>query len=151
MEAILYIVGFYVAIWLIGSFFSWIGKLIENHKAKIRDQVLNDFQKQCDVQGEIKKYQKKLEAINYEREEGFLEKYFREKSVKLIGELGNFLSDCPSCKKGRLIARKGKYGNFIGCSNFPNCKHTENVKNAKAEYKDAVKDQLLADIQKAYI
>jgi len=28
---------------------------------------------------------------------------------------------CPRCG-GRLIERKGKYGTFYGCSNYPNCK-----------------------------
>lgn len=29
---------------------------------------------------------------------------------------------CPKCH-GTLVERKGKYGNFIGCSNFPNCRY----------------------------
>lgn len=28
---------------------------------------------------------------------------------------------CPKCD-GELILRKGKYGHFYGCSNYPNCK-----------------------------
>lgn len=30
---------------------------------------------------------------------------------------------CPKCG-GKLVERNGKYGKFIGCSNFPNCKYT---------------------------
>lgn len=30
---------------------------------------------------------------------------------------------CPKCG-GKLVERNGKYGNFIGCSNYPNCKYT---------------------------
>lgn len=30
---------------------------------------------------------------------------------------------CPKCG-GKLIARKGKYGSFYGCSNYPSCKFT---------------------------
>ena len=30
---------------------------------------------------------------------------------------------CPKCG-GNLVERKGKYGKFIGCSDFPNCKYT---------------------------
>lgn len=30
---------------------------------------------------------------------------------------------CPKCG-GRLRSRKGKYGRFRGCSNFPNCRYT---------------------------
>ena len=30
---------------------------------------------------------------------------------------------CPKCG-GKLVEQNGKYGKFIGCSNFPNCKYT---------------------------
>jgi DNA helicase-4 len=30
---------------------------------------------------------------------------------------------CPVCKEGRLTVRHGKYGDFLGCSFFPLCKH----------------------------
>lgn len=30
---------------------------------------------------------------------------------------------CPKCG-GQLVLRKGKYGSFYGCSNYPNCKFT---------------------------
>lgn len=36
-------------------------------------------------------------------------------------------SVCPLCQQGFLIQRKGKYGEFLGCSTFPRCKHTENL------------------------
>lgn len=32
---------------------------------------------------------------------------------------------CPKCG-GNLILRKGKYGDFYGCSNYPRCKYTLN-------------------------
>ncbi len=31
---------------------------------------------------------------------------------------------CPECGH-RLVLRHGRFGKFIGCSNFPNCRHTE--------------------------
>ena len=31
---------------------------------------------------------------------------------------------CPKCG-GKLIMREGKYGSFIGCSNFPKCRYTQ--------------------------
>ncbi|MBR1594156.1 MAG: NERD domain-containing protein [Alloprevotella sp.] len=30
---------------------------------------------------------------------------------------------CPRCG-GRLVVRRGRYGNFIGCSNYPRCRYT---------------------------
>ncbi len=31
---------------------------------------------------------------------------------------------CPDCKTGKLSLHIGKFGAFIGCSNYPTCKHT---------------------------
>ncbi|AGE21857.1 hypothetical protein GHH_c13200 [Geobacillus sp. GHH01] len=33
---------------------------------------------------------------------------------------------CPKCG-GVLIVRKGKYGTFKGCSNYPKCKFTQSI------------------------
>lgn len=35
------------------------------------------------------------------------------------------VNKCPYCG-GLLVERQGPYGNFLGCSNFPNCKYTRN-------------------------
>ncbi|MEK7536756.1 MAG: type I DNA topoisomerase [Patescibacteria group bacterium] len=32
---------------------------------------------------------------------------------------------CPDCKDGELVIRTGRFGKFISCSLFPDCKHTE--------------------------
>ncbi len=32
---------------------------------------------------------------------------------------------CPTCETGDLIVKYGKWGKFIGCTNYPECKHTE--------------------------
>lgn len=34
-------------------------------------------------------------------------------------------TNCPKCN-GTMVERKGKYGRFYGCSNYPRCKHTMN-------------------------
>jgi len=31
---------------------------------------------------------------------------------------------CPGCSAGRLSLKLGKFGAFIGCSNYPNCRYT---------------------------
>src|SRR5689334_15256115 len=31
---------------------------------------------------------------------------------------------CPSCNAGRLSLKLGRFGAFIGCSNYPNCRYT---------------------------
>lgn len=37
------------------------------------------------------------------------------------------LPECPSCKKGRLQQRNGKFGTFLGCTNYPSCRYTQPV------------------------
>ncbi|MDA1329745.1 MAG: type I DNA topoisomerase [Chloroflexi bacterium] len=32
---------------------------------------------------------------------------------------------CPTCEEGQLLIKWGRYGKFIGCANFPDCRHTE--------------------------
>jgi DNA topoisomerase-1 len=34
---------------------------------------------------------------------------------------------CPECKEGNLVIRTGRFGQFISCSRFPECKHTERL------------------------
>lgn len=33
----------------------------------------------------------------------------------------------PNCQSGFLIRKKGRYGRFWGCSNYPDCKYTNSV------------------------
>jgi DNA topoisomerase-1 len=33
--------------------------------------------------------------------------------------------ECPDCEDGQLIIKYGRWGKFIGCTNYPDCKHTE--------------------------
>lgn len=45
------------------------------------------------------------------------------KRVKIeVEKLGK---ECPACKKGELVIRIGRFGKFISCSSFPDCRYTE--------------------------
>lgn len=56
---------------------------------------------------------------------------------KCYEEMGKLLNEmkkntepsllCPKCG-GRLVERKGKFGNFYGCEEFPRCRFTRNIK-----------------------
>ena len=35
--------------------------------------------------------------------------------------------ECPACKAGRLSLKLGKFGAFIGCSNYPECRYTRQL------------------------
>lgn len=40
---------------------------------------------------------------------------------------------CPQCGNGRLSLRGGKFGAFVACSNYPECKYTQRFGQAGAE------------------
>jgi len=44
---------------------------------------------------------------------------------------------CPVCGTGRLGIKLGKFGSFIGCSNYPECKHTRPMGLENGENGDA--------------
>lgn len=46
---------------------------------------------------------------------------------------------CPKCSAGVLLIKKSKKANstpFFGCSKYPSCTHTEQVKNSPRSTKD---------------
>ncbi len=44
---------------------------------------------------------------------------------------------CPECGKGRLSIKFGKFGAFLGCSNYPDCKYTKPLTDTKDEEQEA--------------
>lgn len=57
------------------------------------------------------------------------------KSQKTITKLGE---TCPDCG-GELAIRKGRYGEFVACLNFPKCKYSRNLKTQNENSKEAPK------------
>ena len=51
------------------------------------------------------------------------------KSLKVATPTGEM---CPKCG-AELLLRKGRYGEFIACSNFPKCKYTKNTDGTEPE------------------
>jgi DNA topoisomerase I len=49
---------------------------------------------------------------------------------------------CPACEGGRLSLKLGRFGAFVGCSNYPECRYTRQIgepeKSAEAEGADVV-------------
>ena len=43
-------------------------------------------------------------------------------SRQIIEKVGR---GCPRCEEGDLLVKHSRYGKFIGCSRYPDCKHTE--------------------------
>lgn len=55
-----------------------------------------------------------------------------ERKIGITPETWKVARDCPSCKSGLLIPKSKKGENkpaFMGCTHFPECRHTENLSN----------------------
>lgn len=44
-----------------------------------------------------------------------------------------YVKPCPDCKTGFLVVKKGKRNEFLGCTNFPKCRHVEQIGSEKKE------------------
>jgi DNA topoisomerase-1 len=52
-------------------------------------------------------------------------------------ENGDPSRKCPSCETGEVSLKLGKFGSFLGCSNYPTCKYTKQLGNAEGESEGA--------------
>ena len=133
------------------------GKHIPQERGRILTAFLNNFFGQYIEYDFTADLEKKLDKVsdgklNYKKllEEfwdGFkphLNKMSELERDKILEALENELSDlffpkedltkngqpnkkCPTCSNGKLGLELGKYGAFIGCSNYPECKFTKQI------------------------
>lgn len=54
-----------------------------------------------------------------------------------VKEDGTDPRECPECHKGHLSIKLGKFGAFLGCSNYPECKYTMPLTDVKEEEEQA--------------
>jgi DNA topoisomerase-1 len=111
-----------------------IVKILEKYSPEIVDEELTRHF-ELDME-KIREKQKKGEGILEEAKAVLtkLLKRFKEKQ-KEIGEglkktftetraAMTTVGKCPKCKEGDLIIRKGRFGRFIACNKYPECKTT---------------------------
>lgn len=65
----------------------------------------------------------------YDEFEPLVEKAFHEMEKKGPEETGEV---CPECGNS-LVIRKGKFGEFVACSNYPTCKYIKKDKKEVVE------------------
>jgi len=53
-------------------------------------------------------------------------KNLTEKIQDIFEEYEQYVNECPECGRWMVI-REGKYGEFLGCTGYPDCDHTEEV------------------------
>ena len=71
---------------------------------------------------------------------GFAERLLevKEKAERVAIETEKTGQKCPECKTGEVVIRTGRFGKFLSCEKFPECKYTAN-------FKEVVKGVVCAD------
>ncbi|KAF8818436.1 type I DNA topoisomerase [Rickettsia endosymbiont of Cardiosporidium cionae] len=67
-----------------------------------------------------------------------LDKYLFHNNKKSIGDADSVNKNqshinsrqCPSCSNGTIILKLSKFGPFLSCSNYPECKFTQQIENS---------------------
>jgi DNA helicase-4 len=67
------------------------------------------------------------------KESAFVVELMREHQIKLSTASGATSANelCPSCGTGFLVRRRGRFGHFMGCSAYPQCRHTRNLQSER--------------------
>ena len=56
---------------------------------------------------------------------------------------------CPTCNKGKLHLKTGKFGAFLGCDNYPECKYTRQLGTGDGEGESAEAAAATGELPKA--
>jgi DNA topoisomerase-1 len=107
-------------------------KVLEKYAPTILDEKLTaEFEGEMD---KIREGKQKPENVLLRAKKILLEllgdfqKKEKQIGKEILGSLresqdeSNTLGECPVCKKGKLMFRRGKFGRFVGCNNYPKCK-----------------------------
>ncbi|MFC2491280.1 MAG: type I DNA topoisomerase [Campylobacter curvus] len=104
--------------------FSMIGVLEEHFNDIVDSEFTSHLEEKLDLIAEDKAdWQKVLSEFYYPFMDKISEGKTGIKSLKVATPIGE---KCPQCG-GELVKRKGRYGEFIACSNFPKCKYSRNI------------------------
>lgn len=109
-------------------------KILEKYAPTIIDEKLTaDFEEDME---KIRKGQEKQEQVlskaktnltkllgDFRKKEKVIGQEILE-SLRTTWEIQNYVGPCRSCGEGKLMIKFGKFGQFIACDHYPNCKTT---------------------------
>lgn len=109
MESIIYIILFWAFIALI----QYVWEKIKENREKRKQEELDNYTKQ------------EFKNFDYLKEKNEIEQLIKPLIPnEVIERYENYF--CPKCSK-KLVIREGKFGKFIGCSNYPNCNYSKSL------------------------
>lgn len=108
-----------------------VTEMLEQHFPEIVD---SDFTSNMEeVLDEIAEGEKEWQKVLKDFYTPFMQKVEEgKKSIKSLKVATPTGEMCPKCG-AELLLRKGRYGEFIACSNFPTCKYTKNTDGSEPE------------------
>ena len=112
--------------------FETTDKLQEFFSSIVNVKYTANMEKDLDEIAEGHEDYKKMLKEFYDNFAPLVDNAFKNMEKKKPEETGEI---CPECGSA-LVYRKGKYGTFVACSNFPTCKYIK--KNEKQEEKEII-------------
>lgn len=120
MEVLIFFGGIAIVLFIISA----ISGAIEKHKQKIRDEIAHKFlDRDFDYQAEKRKLlsvRENLNPLKLQQDYPVLN-FLGENEILPEINFRTSRSVCTSCG-GKMVKRKGPYGFFWGCSNYPKCR-----------------------------
>lgn len=103
------------------------GKIFKKRETKTFSITLNK-----ETTNRIRHLRKIAESVGddaYKSLDGAIFKWLleQEKHYKINKDDHKKTNLCPDCLTGYLQKRNGSKGEFLGCSNYPKCKYTQNL------------------------
>ena len=99
-------------------------------KATLKIQHDGELVRYDTIVDKILSYNKMLienveKIVNTINKNSIIDKSIKKEHIKNIKDniIDKDSNKCPKCG-GQLVERNGKYGRFVGCSNYPRCKYT---------------------------
>jgi len=110
-------------------------EMLEKHFPEIVDS--NFTARMEETLDKIAEGKEDWQKILLEFYEPFMEKITEgKKSIKSLKVAEPIGEKCPECGE-ELLKRKGRYGEFIACSNFPKCRYSRNLDGTEPEKPEA--------------
>ncbi len=128
-----------------------IGEVVNDFLVEYFPKIL-DYQFTADVESQLddiaqgdKEWQKVIKDFYQPFEKNLVEVQDKIKKKDISEE--KLKEKCPECGN-HLLKKMGRYGKFIACSNYPDCKYSRPIKNKKGKGKKSNQAEITPEEEK---